>query len=79
MFGWQSSLRRRALAMIAFAMTAAGLSAQSRPVDPAALVLDADVRAALDAAKASERQTIDDQVRFCEIPAPPFKEAARGE
>ena len=37
------------------------------------------VRAALDAAKSTEPQTIDDQIRFCEVPAPPFKEAARGE
>lgn len=37
------------------------------------------VRAALESAKASEPQTIDDQIRFCEVPAPPFKETARGE
>ena len=37
----------------------------------------ADVRAALDAARADEPQVIEDQIRFCEIPAPPFKEAAR--
>ena len=36
------------------------------------------VKAALDAAKASEPQTIADQIRFCEIPAPPFKEEVRG-
>lgn len=37
------------------------------------------VRAALDAAKADEPQVIADQIRFCEIPAPPFKEAARAQ
>ena len=36
------------------------------------------VRAALAEAESSERDTIDDQIRFAEIPAPPFKEAARG-
>ena len=36
------------------------------------------VKAALDAAKASEAQTIADQIRFCEIPAPSFKEEVRG-
>jgi tripeptide aminopeptidase len=35
------------------------------------------VRGALDAARADEPRTIDDQVRICEVPAPPFKEAAR--
>jgi tripeptide aminopeptidase len=41
------------------------------------LAESADVRAALDAARADEPQVIEDQIRFCEIPAPPFKEAAR--
>ncbi len=35
------------------------------------------VKAALEAARTSETQTIADQIRFCEVPAPPFKEAAR--
>jgi len=35
------------------------------------------VRAALDMARTSEPQTIADQIRFCEVPAPPFKEADR--
>ena len=45
---------------------------------PAALARRADVKAALDAARASEPQTLADQVRFCEVPAPPFNETARG-
>ncbi|MGH9349199.1 MAG: M20/M25/M40 family metallo-hydrolase [Vicinamibacterales bacterium] len=36
------------------------------------------MRAAVQAAKEDEAQTIEDQVRLCEIPAPPFKETARG-
>ena len=36
------------------------------------------VKAALAAAKASEPQTIEDQIRICEIPAPSFKENVRG-
>jgi acetylornithine deacetylase/succinyl-diaminopimelate desuccinylase-like protein len=40
---------------------------------------DAAVKAALESARASEAQTIADQIRFCEVPAPPFKETARGE
>jgi acetylornithine deacetylase/succinyl-diaminopimelate desuccinylase-like protein len=43
------------------------------------LMQDATVRAALNAAKATEAQTIEDQIRFCEVPAPPFKESARGQ
>ena len=39
---------------------------------------DAAVKAAVQAARDDEAQTIEDQVRFCEIPAPPFKETARG-
>ena len=42
------------------------------------LLQNASVKAALAAAKSSEPQTIEDQIRFCEIPAPPFKEEARG-
>jgi tripeptide aminopeptidase len=37
------------------------------------------VRAALDAVRADEPQVVDDQIRFCEIPAPPFKEIARAQ
>ena len=35
--------------------------------------------AAIAAARASEPRTLEDQIRFCEVPAPPFGEAARGE
>jgi len=45
----------------------------------AALLQDAAVKNALSAVKTSEAQTIEDQIRFCEIPAPSFKETARGE
>ncbi|HEY5619719.1 MAG TPA: M20/M25/M40 family metallo-hydrolase [Vicinamibacterales bacterium] len=41
------------------------------------LMGDPVVRAALEAVRAEESTTIDDQVRLCEIPAPPFKEARR--
>jgi len=37
------------------------------------------VLAAIEAAKTTEPQTIADQIRFCEVPAPPFNEGARGE
>jgi tripeptide aminopeptidase len=42
------------------------------------LLQNPSVKAAVAAAKASEAQTIEDQIRFCEIPAPSFKEDVRG-
>jgi acetylornithine deacetylase/succinyl-diaminopimelate desuccinylase-like protein len=41
------------------------------------LLQDPAVRAALDAARGDEARTIEEQIRLCEVPAPPFKEAAR--
>ena len=40
---------------------------------------DAAIKAAIEAIKASEPQTIEDQVRLCEVEAPPFKESKRAE
>ena len=53
------------------------VAAQMDPDVGARLMAEPAVRAALDAARADEPRTIDDQVRICEVPAPPFKEAAR--
>lgn len=41
------------------------------------LLKEAAVRGALDAARDDEPQTLADQVRLCEIPAPPFREGER--
>jgi tripeptide aminopeptidase len=60
----------------------AGQNTASAPTDDRAIANLAGsplVRAALDAVRADESQTIDDQIRFCEIPAPPFKEATRAQ
>jgi tripeptide aminopeptidase len=46
--------------------------------DAARLIDDPAVKAALDAAKRNEPHFIDEQVRICEIPAPPFHEEVRG-
>ena len=46
---------------------------------PAELGNDPTVRAALEAARRGEPGTIDLQARLCEIPAPPFQEALRGQ
>ena len=45
----------------------------------AKLLADAAVKAAVEAIKAAEPQTIEDQVRLCEVEAPPFKEQKRAE
>jgi len=52
----------------------AGAAAQA----PNDLMQNPVVKAALAGAKASEAQTVEDQIRFCEIPAPSFKEEVRG-
>ncbi len=46
--------------------------------DPAVLLKDPSVKAALDAARKNEPQTIEHQIRICEIPAPSFHESQRG-
>jgi acetylornithine deacetylase/succinyl-diaminopimelate desuccinylase-like protein len=42
------------------------------------LMQNAAVKTALAAAKTNEARTVEDQIRFCEIPAPSFKEEVRG-
>src|SRR5260370_21044910 len=46
--------------------------------DPAALMQGPKIKAALAAAQKNEPHCIEEQIRVCEIPAPPFKEDARG-
>jgi tripeptide aminopeptidase len=41
------------------------------------LMQDAAIKAAVEGLRASEPQTLEDQVRLCEVEAPPFKEAKR--
>jgi tripeptide aminopeptidase len=54
-------------------------SAQEKPATAVDLLKDPAVKAALDYAKAHEAETVENQIRFCEVPAPSFKETARGE
>jgi acetylornithine deacetylase/succinyl-diaminopimelate desuccinylase-like protein len=49
------------------------------PSGVARLLRDPTVKTALDAARTSEPQTIQQQIRLCEVPAPPFKESARAD
>jgi tripeptide aminopeptidase len=57
---------------------AGGAQQRADELGPALLQLPA-VRAALAAARAAEQQVIDDQIRICEVEAPPFLEAKRGQ
>ena len=53
--------------------------AQERATEVGSLLLkDAAVSAAMAAVKTNEPWVLEEQVRLCEIPAPPFKESARG-
>jgi tripeptide aminopeptidase len=70
--------RLAALASLALLAGQPALFAQ-QPAAVTALAQDPAVKAALDAARSTEARTIEDQIRFCEVPAPPFKETARGE
>ena len=55
------------------------LFAQDGQANLSSLLKDASIKALLDSVRAGEPRTIEDQIRFCEVPAPPFKEMARGE
>ncbi len=67
----------RVLALFLACGIAFPAAAQQGPEVGARLLQDAAVKAAVQAARDDEAQTIEDQVRLCEIPAPPFKEQAR--
>jgi acetylornithine deacetylase/succinyl-diaminopimelate desuccinylase-like protein len=70
-------MRLQSAFVIGVLMLAMCAAAHAQPVDATALLADKAIRAALDAARADEPRTIEDQIRLCEIPAPPFKEADR--
>jgi len=77
-------MRRTASILSAAILGLAGFStiaaAQQRPADlGAALLQTPAVRAAVDFAKTDELRTIDDQIKICEVEAPPFQEAKRAE
>jgi tripeptide aminopeptidase len=69
---------RRLVLVVLLVGAAAHASAQTAS-SVAKLAQEPRVQAALESAVASEPQTIEDQIRFCEVPAPPFKESARAE
>jgi tripeptide aminopeptidase len=70
--------RFRTACAIAACLAAAVASARAQePASVGPLANEPTVKAALALARTIEPQTIADQIRFCEVPAPPFKEAAR--
>jgi acetylornithine deacetylase/succinyl-diaminopimelate desuccinylase-like protein len=61
------------------ALSAPGLAQEDPAGIGARLMREPVVRAALEAARAAEPETIETQVAVCEVEAPPFKEAKRAE
>jgi tripeptide aminopeptidase len=72
-------VRRIVYAAALCLIAAAGAPYAQERTPVADLTQNPAVKAALAAAKANEARTIEDEIRFCEIPAPSFKETARGE
>jgi len=72
-------VNRTAALTVGMTMVAAAIAARAQPGDPVKRLMDAaPVKAALAAVKADEPRTVREQIRFCEIPAPEFKEQERG-
>ena len=70
----------RIAAVIVLAALSSSAAAQQRAVDLGSILLQTpSVRAAVEFARTDELRTIDDQVRICEVEAPPFQEAKRAE
>ena len=55
------------------------VSASQTPSAPDSIAADAAVQRAVAYIRENEPDTLDEQVRLCEIPAPPFKEGTRAE
>ena len=65
--------------LAALMVGAVALAAPLRAQSVARIANQPDVRALLDSIKANNDWTLQQQVSLCEIPAPPFKEQARGQ
>jgi len=83
--GWVNMLiamNLHRVALVGFVLLAAPLTAHAQQDAAnvgAKLMADPAIKAAVDAIKASEAQTIEHQIRLCEVEAPPFKESKRAE
>ena len=73
-------MRPLPLAVLLILFTAAAAAAQQDAANLGArLLADPAIKGAIDAIRTAEPQTIEDQIRICEVEAPPFKEAKRAE
>src|SRR4051812_42409027 len=65
---------------VAFAALPIVLTVTSAQAPPSGetLMKEPAIRAALEAVRRNEAELVNEQVRLCEIPAPPFAEQARG-
>jgi acetylornithine deacetylase/succinyl-diaminopimelate desuccinylase-like protein len=72
-------MRRLAMVMCIGALTAPVVAQQDAAQVGARLLQDPAIKAAVDGIRAAEPQTLEDQVRLCEVEAPPFKEAKRAQ
>jgi tripeptide aminopeptidase len=66
-------------AIVLILTASSALAQQDAATVGARLLQDAAIKAALEGLRASEPQTIEDQIRLCEVEAPPFKEAKRAQ
>jgi tripeptide aminopeptidase len=67
-------------AILGFAGFSTIAAAQQRAAELGSILLQTPaVRAAVEFAKTDEMRTIDDQIKICEVEAPPFQEAKRAE
>src|SRR5260370_39955225 len=71
---YHSLMRKTILTLICLASSASAQDLSLRP-NP---TMTPRIRAALDVIKADNAWTLEQQRTICEIPAPPFKETARG-
>jgi acetylornithine deacetylase/succinyl-diaminopimelate desuccinylase-like protein len=73
-------MKRLAIAFIVLlAGTPAAQAQQDAATVGARLLQDAAIKSAIEGLRTSEPQAIEDQVRLCEVEAPPFKETKRAE
>lgn len=72
-----TSAVRSLLGLVGALVVVHGATTATAQMGVAALAAEPSVRRALDFARGAEADTVRDQIRLCEIPAPPFGEAKR--
>lgn len=72
-------LQMNCVLLVILAIATPAIAQQEAAQIGARLLQDANLKTALDAVRAAEPQTLEDQIRLCEVEAPPFKEAKRAQ